>query len=206
MGAGASTRFNGGSVRRSLGEKQEYLLVLLDRLQGRQEWGLKIFCDEARLRATIGAANSEVQTLDAAATPAGPGQRYILGKKREARCAEVASARIDDVVDEIIGFLEPLPIETRFKPPLSGRATGRGETMVLNLAVLVGAVALDAFHAAVEDLASRFAHDGFAFEVSGPWPAYSFCGDDDAGEIDKAGADERETSVRQRLETAPQTD
>lgn len=165
------------AVKTCLAENRERFLAALGRIRGRQEWGLKVFCDETRLRVAAGAADAEVQALDAAAATASPGLAYVFAKKRDARSAEVASARIDDAVDEIIGALEPLRAETHFKSLLPEQATGRRETMVLNLAALVDAAARERFHAAIENLARRFGHDGFAFEVSGPWPAYCFCSD-----------------------------
>lgn len=165
------------AVRTCLAENQERFLGALGRIHGRQEWGLKVFCDETRLRAAAGAADAEVHALDAAAATASPGLAYVLAKKRDARSVEVASARIDDAVDEILGALEPLPVETCVKPLLPEQATGRCETMVLNLVALVDTAARERFHAAVENLARRFGHDGFTFEVSGPWPPYSFCAD-----------------------------
>jgi hypothetical protein len=52
--------------------------------------------------------------------------------------------------------------------------TGRNERMLLNVAYLVEAEALDAFQAALAEVATAYGDRGFQFELSGPWPAYNF--------------------------------
>jgi hypothetical protein len=168
------------AVKRSLAENEERFLSALARLAGRREWGLKVFCDARRSQATVAAADREVQVLDAALATAAPGHAYVLTRQRDARAAEVAAARIDEVVDEILDILGSLPVEARLKPPPPPQATGRCEPMVLNLAALVGTPAEAAFQAAIDELASRFGQEGFEFEVTGPWPPYSFS---DGGEV-----------------------
>jgi len=45
--------------------------------------------------------------------------------------------------------------------------------------LLVNAASGAAVRAAAMELAPRLAGEGFAIEVTGPWPTYSFCGEDD---------------------------
>jgi len=46
---------------------------------------------------------------------------------------------------------------------------------------LVEVAAREAFQSAVAGLSARFHDDGVVFELSGPWPAYSFCDAADGG-------------------------
>ena len=157
-------------------------------LEGRQEWGVKIFCHEDRLRSLIGSSDPDVQALEAAAAAASPGQAYVLRKKRDGRVAELVSARIEEVVDEVLDALAAVAVETRLRSVLSDAVTGRREAMVVNAALLVDIPGCPTFRAAAGDLESRLDAEGFALELTGPWPPFSFC-EDDNGEDDNDNGD-----------------
>jgi gas vesicle protein GvpL/GvpF len=170
------------ALRLSLATHEDRFLAALDRMRGRGEWGVKMFCKESLLQAAGGQRDPQVQALAAAIAEASPGQAFFLRKKRDIRSAAVATARIDQVVDETIDALEPETVDMKLlRAPLSGMTRGRDEPLCLNVAALVDAAAREAFHAAVARLSERFQEEGFAFEVSGPWPPYNFCADDETG-------------------------
>ena len=150
----------------------------LDWLQCRQEWGLKIFCDEGKLRSIIGASDPGVQALESAAVAGSPGQAYVLRKKRDSCVAELVSTWIEEVADEVLDTLAAMAVETRLRSLLSGAATGRHEAMVVNVALLVDTAGCPALHTAVSELDEHLRTEGFALELTGPWPAYSFCDED----------------------------
>lgn len=174
------------AVRLSLAANEENFLAALERVKGREEWGLKVFCDDGALRAVHGADDPQVRALDVAAANASPGHAFILGKKRDARRAEIAAARVDDVIGEVVDALEPEAVDLRLLRALLAAAPAepRGE-MVLQLAVLVDVAAREGFHDVVAELAERLQDEGFTFEVSGPWPPYNFCTEeeDDPGRL-----------------------
>lgn len=167
-------------------------------IQGRQEWSCKLFCDEARLRAVIGAGDPGVRALDDAARTASQGQAYVLRKQRDARLAEVAAARVDAVVDDVVDTLvdtlaeagvlarDPEFAGVRLRELLPEAATGRPEPMALNAALLVDVDRTGALRASIDALRARLAGEGFALELTGPWPPYSFCD----GELDSSAGED----------------
>jgi hypothetical protein len=165
----------------SLADNEERLVATLERVRGRQEWGLKVSCDESRLRSIAGPDDREARALQTALETASPGQAFVLRKKRDARMAEVAEARVDAVLDEVVDAIELVTVDVRLLPLLSEAATGRSEPMVLNIAALVGVAGHHDFDTTLTQLSNRFRAEGFTFETTGPWPPYSFCddGDDD---------------------------
>lgn len=158
---------NPQAVRLSLATHEEKFLAVLDRIRGREEWGVKLFCAEDQLRAAQ-AADPQAQALEALLAGASPGYAYVLGKQRDARLAAVAAARIEEAVGDALDALEPGAADLQ-SLPLSG------VKMVLNLAALVDLTRRPAFQSAVKRLARRWRGEGFTFEVSGPWPPFSFC-------------------------------
>lgn len=170
----------------SLAENEQRFRDALSLLKGREEWGLKVFCHEETLRSMAGSIDPQVKALDAAAATASPGQAFVLRKKRDGRLAEVVSARIEEVLDEVLDAIASVAADTCLRPLLSEPATGRREAMVMNAALLVDVAASSALGTTTEELVSRFCTEGFVVELTGPWPPYSFCDDDAA----RDGADE----------------
>ena len=166
---------NTESLRLSLAENEARFLAALDRVRAREEWGIKVYRDDSRLRAVVGLDDAQVLALDAAVAKASPGQAFILRKKRDARLAEAALARTDAMADEALETLESDAADLRLRPLLSEEASGRPEPMVLNVAALVDITAREVLRTTLSRLSEHFEAEGFSFEASGPWPPYSFC-------------------------------
>lgn len=175
------------AVETSLMKSEEWFRNLLQIFRGRHEWGLKVYCHPEILHAQVAADDFDARSLDEAASSASPGQAYVLTRKRDARVAEASDAWIDDAIDEIVGAVESSAFDLRSRPLLGEDVTGRNDTMVFNLAVLVDESAQDAFRAAVETLSSRFGEYGFDLELSGPWPPYGFCDQERKTEYQRRG-------------------
>jgi hypothetical protein len=171
------------ALRQSLAANEQRFRTALQRMRGRREWGVKAFCAEGRIRAQVDAGDAKVRSLNAALATATPGHAFVLRKQRETRRAELAAARIYEVLDEAGEALERAVVDLRLLPlrhgdEPAGAAAEAGEspeTMVLNLAALVDEAAYEAFDAVVARLADCFRDEGFRFELSGPWPPYNFC-------------------------------
>jgi hypothetical protein len=153
-------------------------LSAFEKLAGRREWGLKLYCDDARVRSAVAAEEGQERATSGAVPP---GHAYVLAKRREFQLAGRAAALSDQIVKKVIDTLAPLAFETRVKPCLAQHLTRRPETMVLNLAALVDKSAEATFHAEIVYLAAQIGADGFSFNLSGPWPPYSFCDGSDYG-------------------------
>ena len=170
------------ALERSVAANGERLTALLSDLHGRQEWGLKAFCDEARLRTTLARDGAGPLTIDPGTTSVGPGASFLLRKQREAELTASVGDRVASVVDEVLATVDGRVGAVTIRPVLSRRVTGRRQSMVLNAAVLVDAAGQSALQELVAVAFRRFARSGFSFQLSGPWPPYSFCtlGDGDA--------------------------
>lgn len=178
-----------------LAQHEQQFQDRLSWLEGRQEWGLKIFCHEDRLRSAISLNDSDVQVLEAAAAAASPGQAYVIRKQRDGYIAEIVTTRIEEVVDEVLDAFADVVVEMRLGSPRSEAATGRRETMVVNAALLVDIASCSALHTAAGELAALLSPEGFDLELTGPWPSFSFC-DDDNGTRDLSAGDPASREAR----------
>src|SRR4051812_7382002 len=148
------------SVRAKVDGLRDDLERVLDQVEGRQEWSLKVL--------VRGRAPAEV-----AAAPAPSSGADYLRRKREAadqrrghsEDATRAAHRLDETA-------RTHAVASRHLPPQDPRLTGRTEPMILNAAYLVEAAERDSFRAAVHAAAEQ--HEQLAVELEGPWPPYSF--------------------------------
>jgi gas vesicle protein GvpL/GvpF len=148
------------SVRAKVDALRADLEQVLDRVEGRQEWSLKVLARRAPAKepATAAAASS--------------GADY-LRRKREAadqrRGQGEDAARAAHELDEVA---RAHAVAARRLAPQDPRLSGRSEAMVLNAAYLVEADAHEAFRAAVHAAAEDYGV--VSIELDGPWPPYSF--------------------------------
>lgn len=131
---------------------------LLDRIDGREEWGVKMFAS---------ASASEAQ-----ATPAGSGTAYLQRRRKALADREdvMAAARRD--ADEVFERLAARAYAGVRHRPQDQRLSGAAAPMVLNAAFLVDRDKSAEFHSVTSELAARRGPD--ALVVTGPWPPYSF--------------------------------
>lgn len=165
---------NEASLHEALEANSAWVGAALDRVEGAQEWGVKIFCDRAAL---VTWAISEVPQLRQLATTvnaASPGARYML-EKRLQRAAEQGADDLRRREVEAIGA----QLATKVRAAQAGtlqpqQLHGHAEEMVLNGAYLVAESEFETFRAALDELVAEYSPHGFNFELTGPWPAYSF--------------------------------
>ena len=176
-----ATLFTGpDAVAGALASGRARFLATIERVSGSAEWGVKIFCDHRRLAAILAADEGQLPPAQppSAATGTTSGLAYILAKRRMARAEELAVERAFAVADEVLDALAPCVVESRQRPLLDARVSGRDDTMEVNLAALVELGREDALRAVVSEAASRFGPCGFTLQMSGPFAPYSFCDDD----------------------------
>jgi hypothetical protein len=166
------TIFSGpAALRARLGEQEPRFDALLDALEGREEWSIKVFCHRAMLEQDIATREDLANPPNA---PAAPGMAFLYHKRRRAEIARLVDRAIDDCTDDVLDHVEHLAFDTRQRSLLSDRATGRTDAMLLNVAALLDHGA-DVALAHDLDEVSRHHGERFAIELCGPWPAYSFC-------------------------------
>ncbi|MBV9923505.1 MAG: GvpL/GvpF family gas vesicle protein [Acidobacteria bacterium] len=160
-------------VELMLGERAAQFREVLARLGGREEWGLNVYVERARLREEVTRLSARLREMAERADASTPGQAYLLRKKIEGLRDEEARAetrRVAREVEETLGETCDGAVRLRV---LKDEATEQGE-LAARLAFLVSAEAFGDFRAAAEGLAERYTPLGFRFELTGPWPAYNF--------------------------------
>ncbi|MFL6116102.1 MAG: GvpL/GvpF family gas vesicle protein [Catenulispora sp.] len=161
-----------GHVRRFVRGRRSDLEMLLKRLTGRTEWGVKAYSDVRR--------ESTPPTADGTSGER-PGTAYLRLRQSRLHADEESRREALRRADRIHSVLLEIAVHGRRHRLQGAQLTDRKVPMVLNAAYLVDEKARADFHAAVAALREP----GVEIEVTGPWAPYSFV-DLGAGDPDPA--------------------
>lgn len=160
-------------VERMLTEKREELVQILERLRGREEWEVNVFCDQSILKSAIVSVSPKLRELSEQAAQASPGQSYLMQKKIEALRVDEARNALSRIVEQIETELTEQTDAAKRLRVLKVEATEHGE-LKAKFAFLVKRSEFEKFRDAAERLAQEHQNAGVRLELTGPWPAYNF--------------------------------
>jgi Gas vesicle synthesis protein GvpL/GvpF len=160
-------------IERMLDEKKEQLNKIIQRLQGREEWGVNVYCDRESLLDNITTLSPRLREMAEVADRASAGQSYLVKKKIEALRQDEAKAEIARAAVEIEAKLQSHSDDAARLRILKVETTEHGE-LKAKFAFLVPKTKFENFRKAAEELAREFEQSGIKIELTGPWPAYNF--------------------------------
>ncbi|MFB7929824.1 MULTISPECIES: GvpL/GvpF family gas vesicle protein [Streptomyces] len=150
-------------VRMMMEAREEDFQRTLDRLEGRVEWGVKVY------------AESEQRESARPAQKATSGRDYLRQRRMQTRSHEEMWQKAEHFSTRLHENLSAFAEDSRLHPPQNpalSKATGQN---VLNAAYLVPRAHSEEF----VELVDRTKGDapGMRIELTGPWAAYSFAGE-----------------------------
>jgi Gas vesicle synthesis protein GvpL/GvpF len=151
-----------------LSEHKDTLLSVLHRLEGKFEWGVKLMCRTAVLRARLHGER-------VGADPGGSlsGRDYLAAKKLERSLdVEVETAKSTAAAASHRRLADASEDHVLHVVPRSDKASDLD--VALNASYLVGADHADDFLGQVGAMERELAGQGITFSVTGPWPPYTF--------------------------------
>ncbi|MEI7662721.1 MAG: GvpL/GvpF family gas vesicle protein [Bacteroidota bacterium] len=140
----------------------------LQTIDGKVEFGLKIFCDTVKLMAELGPEpGNEPDTGNGSANQPGPSvyRDYVNKKLKEHRLGELMLTYVDSVRAAISARLSGLAAVTKFKKMAPA-------TNIIDAVFLLEKRKKEGLVAIVGELQTE--HPGLNFMLTGPWPAYNF--------------------------------
>lgn len=157
------------SLRGHLETERERLVKLLDRLDGKQEWTLRIEFDPAQWNEALATRVDSLRAIVDEIESAPPGKAFLLKKKLDEERKKASREAEQQVVGEIEQqVLEKLACET----VAESRQSREGAFPQINVLIHRDEEAvLQELHRALSD---RYADEGIILAVSGPWPPYTF--------------------------------
>ena len=143
---------------------------LVERIEGREEWGLRVLLDET---AALRRARDEAQAV----APGAPGAAFLLRKKKEHDLAREVIEHARDRADGLFELLAVQADDARRRPPPPGEV---GKRVLLDAAFLLQRKKAKAFQTKVRAEAKKLADRDYQLTLTGPWPAYTFVSDPEA--------------------------
>jgi hypothetical protein len=145
----------------------------LDRAMDKDEWSIKGIMDtsQAKEKVLSSALSRDTERLASLS----PGMRYFQEQRIRAGVDRELRAWLREACGEIWKDLKSRASECCERRVLSHNPEGMDGDMVLNWAFLVSRDSVEDFRACVDQRRLKYAEQGLAFHLSGPWPPYSFC-------------------------------
>jgi hypothetical protein len=148
-----------------LGRAKARLRTVLRRIEGRQEWGVRVSVDEATARTRARARAQQA----AGGLSAGAG--FLTRKRQEHKEVRDIVDLGRTAADEVFQAVARHSDESQRRPPLAAEP---GLRLLLDAAFLVPTRRVAAFRESVRRQAERLAPHGYRVVLTGPWPAYNF--------------------------------
>jgi hypothetical protein len=156
-------------VSAMLAREAQALEEALTYLEGKREWGIKVFAGAAGAARDEDAAASDG---DAAASDSGTDYMRRRRVDRERRLS--ADQELYDACATIHQSLAEAAADAVSSPPQRPEVSGHPGQMLLNGVYLVETDHEETFFDVVDDLRARHEDDGLELLQTGPWPAYNF--------------------------------
>ncbi|WP_369274412.1 GvpL/GvpF family gas vesicle protein [Streptomyces sp. R11] len=153
-------------VRTMMEAREEDFHRILDRLEGRVEWGVKVY---AETEAAQPAEPAETGRPEPAGTS---GRDYLRRRRMQTRAREDVWQKATALAGRLHEKLSAFAEDSRLHAPQSATLSGASGQNMLNAAYLVPRAVSEEF----VELVDREKDDapGIRVELTGPWAAYSF--------------------------------
>jgi len=139
----------------------------LSEVDNKAEWALKGFLDRAQARKSLGGEKERLASLSS-------GKQYFMQKRMAAEVEQQLNQELKAILTAIWEELGQYAADFCERKVLSRDATGLDVDMVLNWAFLLSRDSQEVFAACLNRVQAAQEKHGLRFELSGPWPPYSF--------------------------------
>ncbi|WP_367319864.1 GvpL/GvpF family gas vesicle protein [Streptomyces sp. HUAS ZL42] len=155
------------AVRVMIEAREDDFRRILDRLEGRVEWGVKVYVE------------AEPEDTGATGEPAeqpASGRDYLRQRRASFRAREDLWQRAEEFASRLHEKLSEHAEDSRLHAPQNSALSGAPGRNVLNAAYLVSRTRSEEFVEIVDR--TKDEASGMRVELTGPWAAYSFAGEE----------------------------
>ena len=163
------------SLKKMLEDYSQQLKDNIVKLDGKEEWSLKLYCNFKVLNEKIAQINEKIKQLDQEISSSSPGKAFFLMKKRDELVKDEVCRAINEYGQYCFEKLKDCAQEARINKLLPKEVTERNDEMILNSAFLINKDKVGDFLKIAEGLRTKYTDKGLFFDCTGPWPPYNFC-------------------------------
>lgn len=166
---------NEANVRAFLEKHGGEFSELLEQLTGKEEWGVKVYCDVHHLKAILREENEGIKKIERDINASSTGEKYFLQKKEDKVMDDILNRVINECSRDSFETLREQSHDACIGKLLPREITKRKEEMILNAVFLIDKTKLVEFENCLRHLREKYTPKGLAFDCTGPWPPYNFC-------------------------------
>lgn len=163
------------NLKAMLGQHLEGFKDILIKLENKEEWGVKIYCNSEKLKENLIQEDEQLLNIDKEINSSAAGKAYLLKKKKEELLNIAVNKKLNEYGQVSFDRLREKSTEARINKLLPKEVTERNDEMILNSAFLINKDKVEDFLNIVEDVRTKYTDRGLFFDCTGPWPPYNFC-------------------------------
>jgi len=160
---------NQSSLRNHLEKEREHFLRILDRIDGKQEWTLRIEFRPEQWNDALVSRFDSLQKLADDIKQAAEGKAYLLRKKLDDEKKRVSR----DAEMQVVGEVEKAVMEKLKCDTVAESRLQRGGAFP-QINVLINRDEEARLQELSEELTRRYEPEGVTLALTGPWPPYTF--------------------------------
>src|ERR1043165_2396881 len=157
------------SLKHHLEENREQFARILERIDGKQEWTLRIEFDPERWRDALSKRVASLAELEKEIAGAAPGKAFLLRKKLDDERKKASREAEQQVAAEI----EREVVEA-LQSEVVAESRERRDGAFPQINVLIPRDEEARLQQLREELARRYGGEGVTLALTGPWPPYTF--------------------------------
>lgn len=162
------------SLKNTLNEHYSSLKQTFDLLKGKEEWNLKIYCDDTELEQHLIRHNSKIDEQKKAISQLPPGRQFFERKKIDQLVKQELEDEKNNICEKLHDELKHFSMGDTVKKNWSKDVTGREDSMSWNSVYLLPIDHVEGFLNKIHSANEKMAKTGWRLEASGPWPPYHF--------------------------------
>lgn len=141
---------------------------------GSEEWSVKIYCSRNLLIEKLDDLSTESAQLSDEIRQSSAGKAFFLKKKKTVLAEREIAELCNTYGQEYYDAFHQLSESTKLLPLTPSEITGRKDTIMLNASFLVHKDKVAELVRSADSFRLRDEPRGFAIELTGPWPPFSF--------------------------------
>jgi len=155
-----------------LAEKYKELSHVMEAVEGKKEWTVKVFCQKETYYKQV--ENEKKEKLESALQRRSPGAAYLLKKKFNETVKLAFEKALSERVNGIYRLLQNYAEDIVLEVCLNSNDNESSRKMVLKCSLLISGENVQGFLMKMNETNESSNPDGLFLEITGPWPPYSF--------------------------------
>ncbi|MCL3782189.1 GvpL/GvpF family gas vesicle protein [Prolixibacteraceae bacterium JC049] len=144
------------------------------KIDKKEEWAVKIYCDKKQLSKKISEFSKNVRSIEKQILESSPGRAFLLKRKKVELTKQEVNKLISLNGQQCFNAFKNICTDEYANNILPREITKRNDDMILNVSFLICKNDVSDFVTMVSQHQHKYKSVHFSFEVTGPWPPFHF--------------------------------